>query len=112
VEKTLSLDSDAYIKNGYTKVIMRKALKGILPEKIRLRKDKIGFSTPEKEWFGDINLLNLLSEVVYSASFKNRGYFNVIDCQKQFENYKKTKKGNADFWKWLHLELWFRKYID
>ncbi len=112
VEKTLSLDSTAYIKNGYTKAIMRNSLKGILPEKIRLRKDKIGFSTPEEEWFKDENLLNLLSEVVYSGSFKNRGYFNVKKCQSQLENYKRTKKGTVDFWKWIHLELWFRQYID
>lgn len=112
VEKTLSLNSDSYIKNGFTKVIMRNSLKGILPEKIRLRKDKIGFSTPEEEWFRDKALLDLLSEVVYSASFKDRGYFNVKKCQSQFENYKRTKKGNADFWKWMHLELWFRQYID
>jgi len=112
VEKTLSLDSDSYIRNGYTKVIMRNALKGILPEKIRLRKDKIGFSTPEEEWFRDKDLLDLLSEVVYSESFKNRGYFNAKKCRSQFENYKGTKKGNADFWKWMHLELWFRQYID
>jgi asparagine synthase (glutamine-hydrolysing) len=112
VEKTLSLNSDAYIKKGYTKVIMRNALKGILPEKIRLRKDKIGFSTPEEEWFMDKNLLDLLHEVVYSESFKNRGYFNVKNCKVQLENYRRTKKGSSDFWKWIHLELWFRQYID
>jgi asparagine synthase (glutamine-hydrolysing) len=112
VEKTLSLDSHAYIKNGYTKAIMRSALKGILPEKIRLRKDKIGFSTPEEEWFKDKNLLDLLSEVAYSESFKSRGYFNVKKCQSQIEDFRRTKKGTNDFWKWMHLELWFRQYID
>ena len=91
---------------------MRNALKGILPEKIRLRKDKIGFSTPEEEWFKDENLLDLLSDVVYSGSFKNRGYFNVKKCQSQLENYRRTKRGTTDFWKWMHLELWFRQYID
>jgi asparagine synthase (glutamine-hydrolysing) len=112
VEKTLSLDSSDYIKNGYTKAIMRNALKGILPEKIRLRKDKIGFSTPEMDWFKDKNLMDLLAEVIYSPTFKNRGYFNHKNCQMQFENFKKTQKSSSDFWKWLHLELWFRKYID
>ena len=112
VEKTLSLDSGAYIKNGYTKAIMRNALKGILPERIRLRKDKIGFSTPENDWFRDKNLSELLSEVVYSDSFKYRGYFNVKKCQNQFENFKRLNKANPDFWKWIHLELWFRQYID
>lgn len=112
VERTLSLESDAYIKNGYTKVVMRNALRGILPEKIRLRKDKIGYSTPQSEWFQDHNLLELVEDVVYSDSFKNRGYFNIKTCQDQFENYKRSHKGNPDFWKWLHLELWFRNYID
>jgi asparagine synthase (glutamine-hydrolysing) len=77
-----------------------------------LRKDKIGFSTPEEEWFMDKNLLDLLHEVVYSESFKNRGYFNVKNCKVQLENYRRTKKGSSDFWKWIHLELWFRQYID
>jgi asparagine synthase (glutamine-hydrolysing) len=112
VEKTLSLDSDSYIKNGYTKAIMRNALKGIVPEKIRLRKDKIGFSTPENEWFSDIKLFNLLTDIVHSSSFENRGYFNVKNCQSQLAHFEKTKRGSVDFWKWLHLELWFRKYID
>jgi asparagine synthase (glutamine-hydrolysing) len=112
VEKTLSLKSENYIKDGYTKAIMRDALIGILPEKIRLRRDKIGFSTPEMEWFKDVRLLKLLEEAIYSDSFKERGYFNQKNCQALIENFKKTKKGTVDFWKWLHLELWFREYID
>jgi asparagine synthase (glutamine-hydrolysing) len=112
VEKTLSLNSDSYIKNGYTKIIMRNALKGILPEKIRLRKDKIGFSTPEQEWFKDVKLLSLLTDIVNSDSFKNRGYFDVKNCKTKLENYKRNKRGSKDFWKWIHLELWFRQYID
>jgi asparagine synthase (glutamine-hydrolysing) len=112
VEKTLSLDSDSYIKNGYTKAIMRNALKGILPEKIRLRTDKIGFSTPEEEWFIDKKLLNLLSEVVFSSSFNERGYFKVDRCINKLEDFKKTNKYNPRFWRWIQLELWFRRYID
>jgi len=41
VEYALSLNSDYLIKNGYTKSILRESFKGILPEQIRLRQDKI-----------------------------------------------------------------------
>ena len=112
VEKTLSLPSENYIKNGYTKVILRNALKGIMPEKIRMRKDKIGFSTPESDWFNDKKLQALLAEVIGSESFKNRGYFDVSQCKKELRSLQKFNKYNSEFWKMIHLELWFRKFID
>jgi asparagine synthase (glutamine-hydrolysing) len=112
VEKVLSLPSDNYIKNGYTKVIMRNALKGILPEKIRMRKDKIGFSTPESDWFKNKEIQALLSDVVESRSFNERGFFNINQCKKEVRLLQEYNKFNPEFWKWIHLELWFRKFID
>ena len=112
VEKTLSISTDNYIKNGYTKVIMRSALKGILPEKIRMRKDKIGFSTPESDWFKNKELQNILADVVESKSFSERGYFDVKQCKRELISLQKYNKYNSEFWKWIHLELWFRKFID
>ncbi len=34
------------VRNGYSKYILRESMKGILPESVRLRVDKVGFSTP------------------------------------------------------------------
>jgi asparagine synthase (glutamine-hydrolysing) len=112
VEKTLSIPTNNYIKDGYTKVIMRNALKGILPEKIRTRKDKIGFSTPEPDWFKNKNMQVLLEDVVESKSFSQRGYFNVDECRKELKLLKETGRYSTEFWKWIHLELWFRRFID
>jgi asparagine synthase (glutamine-hydrolysing) len=36
--------------DGWSKWIVRSALTGTLPDKIRLRKTKLGFNTPEKDW--------------------------------------------------------------
>ena len=36
---------------GFTKAILRDAMRGILPSKIRLRISKLGFATPETVWF-------------------------------------------------------------
>lgn len=38
------------LRNGWSKWILRNALAGTLPEKIRLRKTKLGFHTPENNW--------------------------------------------------------------
>ena len=51
VEKTLSTPANQIIQKGMTKHILREALKEILPESIRLRKDKVGFATPQDKWF-------------------------------------------------------------
>jgi asparagine synthase (glutamine-hydrolysing) len=112
VEKTLSIPSENYIKNGYTKVIMRNALKDILPEKIRMRKDKVGFSTPEADWFKNKKLQNILQDIIESDSFKGRGYFDVKQCKKEFKSFQNYHKYNPEFWKWINLELWFSKFID
>ena len=50
VEFNLSLPPELKIADGYTKQILRQSMSGILPEKIRMRVDKIGFATAEESW--------------------------------------------------------------
>jgi asparagine synthase (glutamine-hydrolysing) len=51
VEFSLSLPEHYLVsKTGETKHIFRHAMKGIVPDQILNRKDKIGFEPPEKEW--------------------------------------------------------------
>jgi asparagine synthase (glutamine-hydrolysing) len=38
------------IKDGWTKFVLREAMKGILPEEVRLRRSKLGFPAPDVEW--------------------------------------------------------------
>src|SRR5262249_7940844 len=39
------------IVGGDTKRVLRSAMGGVLPEIVRNRRDKLGFTTPEEEWF-------------------------------------------------------------
>src|SRR5690606_1095090 len=47
-----ALPEASKVGGGWTKRILREAMKGILPESIRTRKLKIGFNSPLPEWFG------------------------------------------------------------
>ena len=51
VEFTIGLGERHKIVGGDTKRVLRRAMSGILPEKIRNRRDKLGFTTPEETWF-------------------------------------------------------------
>lgn len=52
-EFILSLPEDYLISSdGTTKCVFRQAMRGLVPDTILDRKDKIGFSTPERQWLG------------------------------------------------------------
>jgi asparagine synthase (glutamine-hydrolysing) len=51
VEFSLMLGSQHKIVGGETKRVLRMAMRGVLPEPVRRRTDKLGFATPEEAWF-------------------------------------------------------------
>lgn len=113
VERVLATDKNMIIRNGMTKHLLRESMKGKIPEKIRMRRDKIGFGTPEKEWFRTNPWKELIFEILESESFARR---EIIDTELAISIYRKHLAGNLnvskEIWKWIYLELWFRKFID
>jgi len=113
VEKVLATNSELLITGGIVKPLLREAMKGLLPEKIRLRRDKIGFGTPEDEWFRTPTWQAIIEEILSSQSFKNR---KLVNPKIALSRYRKHLEGKidcaAEIWKWIHLELWFREFID
>ena len=54
-EYLLALPEDFLISQaGETKHVFRRAMRGIVPDSILDRRDKIGFSTPEPTWFKEL----------------------------------------------------------
>jgi asparagine synthase (glutamine-hydrolysing) len=113
VERTLTLPDEMIIKEGMTKHILREAMKGRLPEPIRMRRDKIGFGTPHDEWFRTPAFQEYIRGIIHSPSFASRGLVDVKKVQSMYEQHVR-KEGNhgKEIWKWLHLENWFNKFID
>lgn len=92
---------------GWSKYLLRAATKGVLPESIRLRKDKIGFATPEYSW------LNEMKEVFKSYITNDMGEF--IDIKKMLQDWDKLTQGQAQtgitkLWKFINLAIWRKVY--
>lgn len=113
VERTLASSIDLILQDGVTKRILREAMKGILPEPIRLRKDKTGFETPQSQWFRKPAFRKYIDELISSPSFRSRGIMNQKRVRDIFRHHMDGKGdyGN-EIWKWIHLENWYRQFID
>lgn len=113
IERSITMDEKFKIDNGMTKTILRKAIKGIVPDEIRNRKDKVGFETPEDEWFRREDFQKVIWGILESDSFNNRGIIDPLVARQQYQIHL-NKEGNLarEIWKWVNLELWFRKFID
>ncbi|MFA9288419.1 MAG: asparagine synthase (glutamine-hydrolyzing) [Weeksellaceae bacterium] len=106
-----SLPEEAIIKHGWNKFILREAMKDYLPESIYKRRNKIGFTTPEDEWF--IRMKNRIYHIFLSESFANRPYFNQPEVLKAFQRFIEGKSDDTMlFWRVLNVELWLREFID
>ena len=67
VEFTLGLPDEYKLSRGVTKIVQREGLRGILPEAVRMRMDKLGFVTPEEVWLretGTEDFRSLLQQAV------------------------------------------------
>lgn len=113
VERTLSLPDDMIIREGMTKHILREAMKGTLPEPIRMRRDKIGFETPEAEWFRTPVFQKYIKNLISSEPFISRGIMDVKKVQLLYNNHLERKANHSrEIWKWIHLEKWYNQFID
>jgi len=112
VEYVFGLPMELKIREGITKVILREAMEGILPEKIRNRMDKMGFVTPEADWFRT-TLKDPILEIFNSKSFSERSIFNIANVHKAFQDHCNGKVDNHSMiWRCVNLELWLRTFVD
>ena len=103
----LSLPENYLISNsGETKSVFRAAMRGIVPDEILDRRDKIGFATPEKDWLLSIapTARNWLQDSE-NVPFLNRDAL--------LANFDAVVKGKAPFglhvWRWINFVRWHQQ---
>lgn len=95
--------------DGWTKAVFRRAMRGIVPDAVLNRKDKIGFTPPERTWLGQSR--EWVRQVLSSETAHRIGVLNLPEAQREFEA---VLEGRASFdyriWRWLNLVLWAEAY--
>ena len=110
VEYLASLPLDQKIRGGVTKHVLRRAIRGLVPDAIRCRMDKMGFVTPEEAWMKD-ELSPEILDLFSSPEFARRPYW---DAGRVLGNYREFLDGKSpystEFWRIACAELWLRQF--
>jgi asparagine synthase (glutamine-hydrolysing) len=113
VEYVLSLPANMKIKTDVAKIILRESLKDILPEMIRNRRDKIGFTTPDDAILRTEQGSRFTWDIITSECFMKRRYWDQEKVKKMLQDHLDGRKNNAkELWKMIILEIWLRLQID
>lgn len=101
------------IRGGVTKILLREAMKGILPEETRTRIKKTGWNAPAHMWFSGKGL-DELNDMVHSQRFRQRGIYNTDEVDKIIQEHEEivktgvVKENHMMFlWQLVNIELWF-----
>ncbi len=111
VEYVASLPLNQKIRNGITKIALRRAIRGIVPDSIRCRMDKMGFVTPEEVWMKEA-LRPFVLELLSSSEFQARPYWNAEEVIRNYLLFLEGKSAySPEIWRIICTELWLRKFF-
>jgi asparagine synthase (glutamine-hydrolysing) len=111
VEYTARLPERMKLRGLTTKYILRRAMKGILPEEI-LSRSKMGFPVPVGAWFRG-RFRWVIDEYVLGSRTLNRGLFDERFVRSLVERHQSGGENHAErLWSLVNFEMWQRKFMD
>jgi len=110
VEFAVCCPPDLKLRDGWSKWILRNAMKGILPEAVRLRRTKLGFDAPDASWM-HLGLQNGHRELLDSSKLRMERFLDQTklahECNKFLHRVPSALPANSLFLA-ISLELWAR----
>jgi asparagine synthase (glutamine-hydrolysing) len=94
---------------GTSKNVFRLAMKGLVPEAILGRKDKIGFATPERGWLGQ--LYPWVDQVLRSESARDIPALRVAEIAREWQRIRTGRRTfDSRVWRWVNLIRWAERF--
>ncbi len=91
--------------NGTSKAVFRKAMRGLVPDAILDRRDKVGFATPEKRWLSQLD--GWVRATLDGAAASELPFLNIGAARREFENVCQGRKPfGFHIWRWVNLIRW------
>jgi len=106
----LALPEDFLVsQSGRTKHLFRAAMRGIVPDAILERRDKIGFATPEKDWLQALE--RTAHEWIREAQF-----VPFLRPELMIERFDAMMAGRIAFswqaWRWINFCRWYTRVLQ
>jgi asparagine synthase (glutamine-hydrolysing) len=103
IEFAFQLPSSYKIKNGVNKHILRESMRGVVPDIILNRKDKMGFATPNSQW-----IKNTKDAVRPYFDDSLKDYFDMHKIDRDFDQMFSNNLGHDDTrtFKFIAFAVW------
>ena len=111
MEFAASLPAAYKLRGLTTKYLLKRALKGLVPQE-NLSRRKMGFGVPIGHWLRG-ELKGLLTDSILSEKAQSRGYFNGEMVRHLVDQHIEGRRDHSpQLWTLMMLELWHREFID
>jgi asparagine synthase (glutamine-hydrolysing) len=111
IEFLFAIPEDVRLRNGRRKFVLREAMRDVIPEKIRNRRDKADFSVVFWESLGRMNPHRLFDRM----ELKRCGWLDDVEFRGAYSefmaNYADENINVWTLWTAFALELWYRLVI-
>lgn len=109
VEFCLGLPEDFKLRDGWTKRVLREGMRGLLPERVRERRDKLGFATAEEVWMRDVargSFAKLVDQAIETAD----GILTPAARAKAERILSNQEPFSFLVWRMISFGVWLRRF--
>ena len=109
VEYCFGLNPQLLLSNAVTKVILREAMRGIVPDTVLDRKDKLAYAPPQRQWTQ--GPLKPWLERMLAGAERRADVFNPAMIRRMRD---RVRAGEHDrlAWRVVSTEAWFQSMVD
>jgi asparagine synthase (glutamine-hydrolysing) len=111
VEYLFSTPEDQKIKGTINKRILRRAMRGIVPDEILRRTDKKGFDTPQAQWLAG-PLRSWAEHLLFSQEFCQRDWVDPVQVHRTWREFlSHPPRHHGLLLRLLSLEMWAKLFL-
>jgi asparagine synthase (glutamine-hydrolysing) len=112
VELGFRLPLRMLLRDGWTKYVVRQAVRGVLPEELRRRADKTGLGLPVSDWFRGGPLADALDEALAAPQIAESGLLNLAFVREAAARHRSGEEPNGDLlWRVFSLCRWQLRWL-
>jgi asparagine synthase (glutamine-hydrolysing) len=105
-ELAFSLPPEFLYRDGTTKRIVRDAGRGLVPDSVLARQDKVGYEPPQRQWLEQSVFRRLVADLLLDDG---RGLYRPEEIERDLQ--RGSWRDHAGLWRALNAELWLRTLV-
>jgi asparagine synthase (glutamine-hydrolysing) len=109
-EFALSAPPEFLYHDGASKRILRDVGRGLVPNSVLDRRDKIGYEPPQADWLASSGFRERIGQVLLDPAARSRGLYDtaVVEADTRSGSWRDAR----GIWRALNAELWYRGLVE